>query len=146
RRRLLLRPARAGGRADVLRTRRARRSRALVRADEAGDGDVHARLLDDADADGLRRADVDEPGDGRLTAGMDDLATLGHRLRPARGDARGALVLLHGRGADEHDLYPLFDQLDPDRSLLGVTVRGPLALPPGGAHWYVVHEIGRPDP
>ena len=24
--------------------------------------------------------------------------------------------------------------------------RGPLHLPPGGAHWYVVREVGRPDP
>jgi phospholipase/carboxylesterase len=24
--------------------------------------------------------------------------------------------------------------------------RGPLALPPGGAHWYVVCQVGRPDP
>jgi phospholipase/carboxylesterase len=27
-----------------------------------------------------------------------------------------------------------------------VTPRGPLRLPPGGAHWYAVHEIGYPDP
>lgn len=56
------------------------------------------------------------------------------------------LVLFHGRGADERDLYPLLDQLDPGRRLLGVTPRGPLRLPPGGAHWYAVREIGYPDP
>jgi phospholipase/carboxylesterase len=28
---------------------------------------------------------------------------------------------------------------------VGVTPRGPLALPPGGAHWYVVRSIGFPD-
>jgi phospholipase/carboxylesterase len=55
-------------------------------------------------------------------------------------------VLFHGRGADEHDLFPLLDALDPEQRLLGVTPRGPLALPPGGAHWYVVHEIGYPEP
>ena len=36
--------------------------------------------------------------------------------------------------------------LDPDRRLLGATPRGPLALRPGGAHWYAVHRIGYPDP
>ena len=36
--------------------------------------------------------------------------------------------------------------LDPDRRLVGVTPRGPLMLPPGGAHWYVVREVGYPDP
>ena len=55
-------------------------------------------------------------------------------------------MLFHGRGADEHDLYPLLDLLDPDRRLHGVTPRGPLRLPPGGAHWYAVQEIGFPDP
>lgn len=69
-----------------------------------------------------------------------------HRIRPAAGEAEGALVLIHGRGADEHDLFPLLDVLDPERRLVGVTPRGPLRLPPGGAHWYVVREIGYPDP
>ena len=72
--------------------------------------------------------------------------TLTSLERPAAGEPEGLLVLLHGRGADEHDLYPLLDLLDPERRLLGVTPRGPLSLPPGGAHWYVVHEIGYPDP
>jgi len=55
-------------------------------------------------------------------------------------------VLLHGRGADEQDLFPLLDALDPERRLHGYTPRGPLALPPGGAHWYVVPRVGYPDP
>ena len=55
-------------------------------------------------------------------------------------------MLFHGRGADEHDLFPLLDVLDPERRLLGATPRGPLSLPPGGAHWYVVRELGYPDP
>jgi phospholipase/carboxylesterase len=69
-----------------------------------------------------------------------------HRERPADGEPEGALVLLHGRGADENDLYPLLDVLDPDRRLLGITARGPLSLPPGGQHWYVVPRVGYPDP
>ena len=69
-----------------------------------------------------------------------------HRVRPAAGEPAGALVLLHGRGADELDLLPLLDLLDPEQRLVGLVPRGPLALPPGGAHWYVVREIGFPDP
>jgi phospholipase/carboxylesterase len=72
--------------------------------------------------------------------------TLLHRTRPADGEPIGGFVLLHGRGADENDLFPLFDMLDPDRRLVGATVRGPLSLPPGGAHWYVVRQVGYPDP
>ena len=71
--------------------------------------------------------------------------TLRVRERPAAGEAAGALVLLHGRGADENDLFPLLDELDPERRLHGYTPRAPLALPPGGAHWYVLGEIGSPE-
>jgi phospholipase/carboxylesterase len=71
---------------------------------------------------------------------------LAHLTRPPADEPEGLLVLFHGRGADEHDLFPLLDLLDPDRRLLGVTPRGPLRLPPGGAHWYAVQEIGFPDP
>jgi predicted esterase len=66
--------------------------------------------------------------------------------RPAAGEPEGLLVLFHGRGADERDLFPLLDVFDPARRLHGATPRGPLHLPPGGAHWYAVHEIGYPDP
>ncbi len=66
--------------------------------------------------------------------------------RPAGGEPEGALVLLHGRGADEVDLFPLLDALDPGRRLLGITPRGPLSLPPGGAHWYRLGGIPTPDP
>jgi phospholipase/carboxylesterase len=72
--------------------------------------------------------------------------SLAHLVREPAGDGAGALVLFHGRGTSEHDLYPLLDALDPQRRLLGLTPRGPLTLPPGGAHWYVVHRVGYPDP
>jgi phospholipase/carboxylesterase len=75
-------------------------------------------------------------------SGLDSLA---YRLRPAAAEAQGALVLFHGRGAGENDLFPLLDFLDPERRLVGVTPRAPLSLPPGGAHWYIVREIGFPD-
>jgi len=70
---------------------------------------------------------------------------LSARVRPAAGTPDGALVLFHGRGADEHDLFPLLDVLDPERRLVGATPRGPLSLPPGGAHWYVLGGIGTPE-
>jgi phospholipase/carboxylesterase len=76
-----------------------------------------------------------------MAEGLDLLA---HRIRPPAADAAGALVLLHGRGVDESDLFPLLDALDPDRSLVGATPRGPLTLPPGGFHWYVVERVGYP--
>jgi phospholipase/carboxylesterase len=71
--------------------------------------------------------------------------SLVNRLRPPAGQPEGALVLFHGRATDENDLFPLLDALDPERRLLGVTARGPLALPPGGWHWYAVRQIGYPD-
>jgi phospholipase/carboxylesterase len=71
---------------------------------------------------------------------------IAHLERPASGEPEGLLVLFHGRGADERDLYPLLDLLDPERRLLGVTPRGPLSLPPGGAHWYALYRLGEPDP
>ena len=69
-----------------------------------------------------------------------------YRIREADGAAAGAIVLMHGRGADEHDLGPLLDVLDPGSRMVGVFPRGPLSLPPGGAHWYVVPRVGYPDP
>jgi len=72
--------------------------------------------------------------------------TISYLERPAEGEPAGLLVLFHGRGSDERDLFPLLDELDPQRRLLGVTPRGPLSLPPGGAHWYAFQEVGYPDP
>jgi phospholipase/carboxylesterase len=71
--------------------------------------------------------------------------SLAARIRPAAETPDGALVLFHGRGADELDLFPLLDAFDPERRLVGATPRGPLALPPGGAHWYVLGGIGTPE-
>ncbi len=74
-----------------------------------------------------------------------EIDLLAHRLRPARDQPEGALVLLHGRGTSELDLLPLLSELDPDRRLAGVTVRAPLELTPGGFHWYVSRAVGYPD-
>jgi phospholipase/carboxylesterase len=66
--------------------------------------------------------------------------------RPAGGEPEGLLVLHHGRGADERDLLPLADVLDPRRRLHVVSPRAPLAPPGGGYHWYLVPRVGTPDP
>jgi phospholipase/carboxylesterase len=70
--------------------------------------------------------------------------SLGSKVRPAAGEPVGVIVLLHGRGADEHDLFGVFDLIDPSRSRLGITLRAPLSLPPGGAHWYELGGIPTP--
>jgi len=67
-------------------------------------------------------------------------------IREPEGEPEGALILNHGRGADEHDLHGVLDLLDPERRLLGVTTGGPLRLPPGGRHWYAVERVGYPEP
>ena len=71
-----------------------------------------------------------------------------HVVREAAGEPEGALVLLHGRGADEYDLQPVLDALDPDRRLVGLTPGAPLPGPPGagGRWWYMVPRVGYPDP
>lgn len=69
-----------------------------------------------------------------------------HLVREAAGEPAGALVLLHGRGADEHDLAPVLDVLDPERRLVGLTPRAPLPGPGGGRWWYQVPRVGFPDP
>jgi phospholipase/carboxylesterase len=73
--------------------------------------------------------------------------SLTYRERPAAADPGGMLVLHHGRGADEADLLPLADLLDPHRRLHVVAPRAPLTLPGlPGYHWYVVPRVGYPDP
>jgi phospholipase/carboxylesterase len=67
-------------------------------------------------------------------------------IREPKGTPTGALVLMHGRGADSSDLEPLLDLLDPAETLVGILPRGPLSLPPGGRHWYIVRQVGFPDP
>ena len=87
---------------------------------------------------------------GRAAASSGTLCSMAElifRERPADGDPVGLLVLHHGRGADEHDLLPLGDVLDPERRLHVATPRAPLTLPGWpGRHWYVVPRVGYPDP
>lgn len=74
------------------------------------------------------------------------MSSLIFRERLAAGEPSGLLVLHHGRGADEHDLLALGEELDPDQRLHLVTPRAPLTLPGWpGHHWYVVPRVGYPD-
>jgi phospholipase/carboxylesterase len=75
----------------------------------------------------------------------DDTPTLSCAVRVPRSEPAGALVLLHGRGTDEHDVFPLLELLDPARRLLGMAVRGPVeSEPEGHACWFDRHDDGRP--
>ncbi|MGH2898323.1 MAG: alpha/beta hydrolase [Solirubrobacteraceae bacterium] len=71
-----------------------------------------------------------------------------HVVREAASAPEGALILLHGRGADEHDLVSVLDVLDPERRLAGLTPGAPLPGPGGspGRWWYMVPRVGYPDP
>jgi phospholipase/carboxylesterase len=69
-----------------------------------------------------------------------------YRERPADSEPAGLLVLHHGRGADEHDLFGLADLFDPGHRLHVVTPRGPLPFPGGGFGWYTTARVGFPDP
>lgn len=75
------------------------------------------------------------------------MAELAYAERLAEDEAAGLLVLHHGRGADELDLLPLADALDPERRLHVVAPRAPLVLRGApGYHWYLVPRVGYPDP
>jgi phospholipase/carboxylesterase len=59
------------------------------------------------------------------------------------GGSAPAVLLLHGRGADERDLVGLIGALDP--RLLVVSARAPLSLG-WGYQWYELVEVGTPGP
>ena len=47
-------------------------------------------------------------------------------LKPRQGGLERTLVLLHGYGADEHDLLPIAHELDP--RLRAISLQAPLSL------------------
>lgn len=68
-------------------------------------------------------------------------------VREPAGEPEGALILVHGRGADEHDLSPLFDIFDPHKRLACVAPGAPHDHPEGGRSWYAVGaQVGYPEP
>jgi len=63
--------------------------------------------------------------------------------RPAkRGPHTPLVVLLHGRGADEHDLIDVADVLPP--AFAYASIRAPFALPIGGFTWFEDRGVARP--
>ncbi len=61
------------------------------------------------------------------------------------GEKYPTLILLHGRGADEHDLFGLTEYLD--ERLLVISARAPFRFSYGGGFtWYDILEVGRPEP
>jgi len=75
-------------------------------------------------------------------------STLVHKILPARqtsGERSPALILLHGRGANEDDLLGLAEHLDARYVLLAA--RAPFDFQwSGGFTWYDILEVGRPEP
>lgn len=74
-------------------------------------------------------------------------SALVHKIAPLAASTPGphpALLLVHGRGADEDDLLGLVPYLDP--RILVVSVRAPLPFPNGGYTWYSLGTVGEPEP
>jgi phospholipase/carboxylesterase len=73
--------------------------------------------------------------------------TLIHKILPPKTPAAGkppALIMLHGRGADENDLFGLSQYLD--ERLFNISVRAPFSFQFGGGYtWYDIIDIGTPE-
>src|SRR5947199_131732 len=55
------------------------------------------------------------------------------------------MLLIHGKGADEHDLEPLIPHLDPEGRFLTVLPRAPIPFM-GGWQWYETDGIPKGGP
>lgn len=71
-----------------------------------------------------------------------------HKILPPRNTAGGqhpALILLHGRGANEDDLLGLSEYLD--ERLFFIAARAPFGFQWGGGFtWYDILDTGKPEP
>jgi len=71
-----------------------------------------------------------------------------HRVlmpRHPSSERHPAVIMLHGRGADEEDLLGIAPALDP--GLMVLSVRAPYPFAYGGGYtWYDVGEVGTPEP
>src|ERR671933_1297952 len=59
-------------------------------------------------------------------------------LPPRASGLDRTLVLLHGFGADEHDLLPLAEELDPRFRV--ISLQAPIALDFGGRAWFNLEQ------
>jgi phospholipase/carboxylesterase len=76
---------------------------------------------------------------------MADVPLFTRELAARRGEPpHPVMLLLHGRGADEEDLLPLAEALDPGWRY--VSARAPFALPGFGYAWYEMDRLGTPEP
>lgn len=64
--------------------------------------------------------------------------------QPASAGRPPLIVMLHGRGADEHDLFELAPAFDPAFAI--ASVRGPLPTGEGGYTWAESRAVGRAVP
>ena len=55
-------------------------------------------------------------------------------------------MLLHGRGTDEHDLFPLHRHARPRGAARRRHAPRTAVASAGGRHWYIVRQVGYPDP
>ena len=62
------------------------------------------------------------------------------------GAGERLLVLVHGYGANEHDLAPLVPHIDPEGRFFTVCPRGPFSVMGFGAGWYERNDDGEIDP
>ena len=62
--------------------------------------------------------------------------------RPARAKRGPFVVLLHGHGVDERDIFPLGEIFPHDATI--AALRGPIADAEGGFRWFAHHAVGRP--
>src|SRR5438132_4222779 len=59
-------------------------------------------------------------------------------LKPREKGLSRTMILLHGYGADEHDLLPLAHEIDP--RLRAVSVQAPVSLGGGQRAWFKLRE------
>ncbi len=63
---------------------------------------------------------------------------------PSHTDRHPAILALHGRGSNEHDLLGLAAYLP--KNFFWVSPRGPFDLGPRSYEWFQITQIGKPDP